>query len=126
MNRVLITGSRTWTDRQAIFLALKTYQETVGLPSNQITLVSGHCPKGADMLAEISAKALGWNIERHPADWDTYGKRAGFIRNAEMVHSGIDICFAFIHNASKGATMTADLAQKNGIPVRRYTRTGDA
>ncbi len=81
-------------------------------------MVSGHCPDGADNICEQYAHRLGITVELHPANWVRHGKRAGFLRNYKMVHSGIDACLAFIHNNSKGATHCAELAQKAGIPTR--------
>ncbi len=115
MFRILITGSRSWTDYELIQSVLDEYRH---LP--EVTLVSGHCPYGADTLCEQWAEALGWEIERHPAEWVLYGKRAGYIRNAEMVALGADVCLAFIRNRSKGATMTKDLAKKAGIDTRVF------
>lgn len=91
--RVLVTGSRDWNNRIAIrkaLLRLYDWQE----PS-EMTLVSGACPNGADMIAEQVAEALGWTIERHPADWRK-GRSAGSVRNAHMVALGADFCLAFI------------------------------
>lgn len=117
MRRVLVTGSRTWDNLPIIKYALD-YQNV--LESHYMTLVSGACPydrfgRSADAMAEEIAENLGWTVERHPADWGTHGKRAGFVRNAEMVGSGVDVCLAFIRNGSKGATMTRDLAEKAGV-----------
>lgn len=119
--RVLITGSRDWNNEFLIHNVLSSFHWMLA-GSNKITLVSGGCPTGADMMCEHSALMLGWEVECHPAKWDTYGKRAGFLRNAYMVERGADICLAFILDASKGATMTADLAEKAGIYTQRYER----
>lgn len=118
--RMLITGSRTWTDRSLIFRAMSWAGSREQQPTT-ITVVHGKCRKGADDIADDFARQLGWNIEAHPADWERYGKRAGFVRNAEMVAAGADVCLAFIHNNSKGATMCADQAEKAGILTHRFT-----
>lgn len=80
---------------------------------------------GADLQAKEAAKALksaGWPVtyERHPADWQKHGKRAGYLRNQHMVDLGASVCLAFIHNASRGATMCRNLAAKASIPIREY------
>lgn len=126
--RVLVTGSRSWDDPNRIRAALvvawsqdEDWSQDDLAPSPRPTLVSGACPIGADAIAEDFARICHWPIERHPAEWDKHGKRAGFVRNAEMVALGADVCLAFIKDGSKGATMTADLAEKAGIRTRRFT-----
>lgn len=120
MTRILITGSRDWKDAATIATALRDWHIALGR-GDDVTLVSGACPTGADRIAEfIWGAANGLPVERNPAQWDEYGKAAGFIRNKHMVDLGADVCLAFIRNGSKGATHTADLAEAAGIPTVRF------
>lgn len=125
--RVLITGSRTWDDTAAVESALlDTWHDLTHVHGKWalMRVVHGACPNGAD------AHAAAWaadqdpecvSAEAHPANWDSHGRAAGVRRNAEMVRLGADVCLAFIKDGSRGATHTADLAEKAGIPVRRFT-----
>lgn len=121
MSRILITGSRDWDDVKEIEVRLIEALYDLGNLDDTV-LVSGACPTGADYICEHFWTHMGLTVERHPADWNRHGKRAGFVRNAEMVNLGADICLAFIKDGSKGATMTADLAEKNGIKTIRIIR----
>jgi hypothetical protein len=116
--RILITGSRTWTDENAIRDAMN--EAARGNKAGAITVVHGACPRGADSIADRIATRAGAKVERHPADWDTFGRSAGFKRNTKMVDLGADVCLAFIRAGSRGATHTANLAEKAGIETRRY------
>lgn len=113
--RILITGSRKWTDYDTIHKAIGEAWLTFGRP-HEVYVVHGKA-KGADYLAGVAAKRMGFAVEEHPADWGKFGNSAGYVRNKEMVDAGADVCLAFIRNNSKGATMCADLAGKAGIPV---------
>lgn len=114
--RILITASRDWDDWDTIVKTLDEYSD-----HDDVILVSGACPTGGDAMCELYAADLGWKVERHPAEWDKYGKRAGYIRNAEMVKLGADYCLAFIKDGSKGATMTKEMAEKAGIKTFEFT-----
>ncbi len=122
--RVLVTGSRTWDDWATVYGALEgEHHQAAG---KCLLVVHGDCRSGADALAgqwADLARRQGLNVDQepHPADWEYYGKAAGFRRNAEMVALGAAVCLAFIRDGSRGATHCADLAEKAGIPTRRFT-----
>lgn len=113
--RVLVTGSRDWTDQHRIEVDLSIWQDA------NAVLITGACPTGADRIAEEIWTSWGQPIERYPADWKTHGKAAGPLRNAEMVNAGADICLAYIRAGSRGASNCADLAIAAGIVTLRRT-----
>jgi hypothetical protein len=119
MRRILVTGSRTWTDADAIHQALRSQVS----PDEKAVVVHGGAA-GADVMAGSSARFLGWRREVHCADWEKHGKAAGFIRNQHMVDLGADVCLAFIKNNSPGATDCAHRAEKAGIPVHYVREEG--
>lgn len=111
--RILVTGSRDWDDVELIREKLFIH----GWHGD--TLIVGDCPTGADAIAREIWGNRG-PIEVHQADWERLGKRAGPLRNIEMVNSGADRCLAFIKANSKGATMTANIAEMVGISTYRW------
>lgn len=113
--RVLVTGSRSWTDADVIREALA---EQWG--DGTTVLISSACPRGADRIAEQIWTRWGGIVERHPADWHTHGRAAGFRRNTAMVQAGASVCLAFIHASSAGASHIAQLAETARIPTQRH------
>lgn len=91
--RVLVCGSRTWEDIDPITEELALLLNDA--PADEITIVHGGCPTGADAMAHDVAQWMNYNIEVHPADWEKHGKRAGPRRNREMIKSGVDRVIAF-------------------------------
>ncbi len=112
--RILVTGSRYFSDfpimRDAI---LQAAANSNGRP---VTVVHGGA-RGADQMAARIARKHGFQVEEHPADWDKHGRRAGPIRNQQMVDAGADICLAFPLGASRGTRGCMAAAYKAGIPV---------
>lgn len=115
--RILITGSRNWTDFTVVREALK---EAVGsTPPHLVTIVEGGA-SGADAIAAYWAQVLGWNVQTFRADWQNHGRRAGPKRNAHMVAVGADVCLAFPLADSIGTFDCMRRAEARGIKVINY------
>lgn len=113
--RVIVCGSRKWTDREAIANRL------FDLPTDSV-IVHG-AAHGADQIAGQEAEKLGLLVEQHPVtkdDYAHYGNRAYFLRNERMAKLGADLCLAFWDGRSRGTAMMVDLAEKHGIPLELY------
>jgi hypothetical protein len=109
--RVLFCGSRNWTDYWSILAVMAE------LPEGTV-IIHGAAP-GADMLAERAAKELRFGWTPFPADWKTHGRRAGPIRNAEMLLYGRpELVHAFRSlGASSGTDDMIRQARAAGVPV---------
>ena len=88
---VLITGARSWDDEARMRATFRDAWRAWG-PSNVTSplLVSGHCPadsdeRGADAMAERLWRTERFEVLPVPAEWKAHGRRAGFVRNQEMV-----------------------------------------
>lgn len=112
--KVLVCGSRDWGDKLAIGLALKRYD------GQAVTILHG-AAKGADTIAADWASAYGYQVCAFPADWKTHGKRAGILRNLQMLDERPDLVLAFQVNGSRGTQHTLDEARRRGIPVEVFT-----
>jgi hypothetical protein len=111
--RVLICGSRDFFDAKAINNVISK------LKAGDV-VIQGKAP-GADTTAENLAEARGdLEVQSFPAEWHKYGKRAGPIRNQQMLDEGKpDVVFAF-YTDKKGSKGTADMvrrSKKAGIVV---------
>ena len=124
--RILITGSRHFDPHnprnyQLMQQALSTAAKNLyAAGATDITVVHGGA-SGADTLADIVASSLGFTIKRYPAKWHLYGKKAGPIRNEEMVAHGADIVLAFPAAVSPGTKNCMSVARRAGITVVNVT-----
>src|SRR5690606_38640260 len=114
--RVLVCGSRTLTPPTSIDVMLFGLTAVIGDDPEFVVIEGG--ARGADTLARQWCENFGKDFEEYPADWDRYGKRAGYIRNQQMLDEGKpDLVVAFYdgQERSRGTAMMCDLARKAGI-----------
>lgn len=105
MKTIGIIGSRR-KNAQEDFNRLWNTFLTVYEPGDKI--VSGGCPLGGDRFAELIAEKYNLTLDNglliiHYADWDQYGKQAGFIRNTYIAEDA-DIIIALVADDRKGGT----------------------
>lgn len=111
--RILVCGGRDYDDRQNVFDMLDVFNARNNLG---VTLVIHGGANGADKLAHLWACARGLRISSYPADWQKYGKRAGPIRNRQMLTEGKpDAVIVFPGGKGTQDMMSAAIAAK--VPV---------
>lgn len=111
--KLIVAGGRDFNDaalmeRVLIALADVEYADVA------LSIVSGMA-RGADALGYQFAKANGVKSYPFPAEWETHGKRAGFVRNAAMGDFA-DGLLAF-WNGSRGTEHMIKYMQSLNKPV---------
>lgn len=120
MHRVLICGSRNWTDPLPIIRVLEALQRE----HPKLLIITGGA-EGADTLAFHAALRLGIHAARVPAIWHYYGKRAGPMRNTAMLTLRPMEIIAF-HDAISESKGTRDMIVKgmrHGLRVRIWRKS---
>lgn len=141
MVRVLVTGDRNWRNarvvRDRLFeVAWVDLRDPV--EPEELVLIEGEA-MGADIISAVVVELImedgtefqsdpRWvAIERYPALWNEHGRRAGPIRNQQMLDSGIDYVVGFHDNidTSRGTRDMLRRCARAGIPGRLFTQTGE-
>lgn len=112
MFKVIIAGTRTFDDYDLLCRYADIKLSNIYEP---IEIVSGGA-RGADALGERYAKDRGYELRRFPADWNKYGKRAGYLRNVQMANYA-DALLAFWDGKSRGTKNMIEEATTRGLLV---------
>lgn len=107
--RIIVAGSRSITDYKTI----RDVLVELDIPTS--TIVSGNAV-GVDSLGLQYAKEFNVPCEIYNANWDKYGRSAGFIRNKEMANRA-HMLVAFWDGKSPGTKHMIELAKDNGLDV---------
>jgi YspA, cpYpsA-related SLOG family len=108
---MLVCGSRGRGDESDIL----TLTELIRFFEPEVVIEG--CARGADRAAEIAAEAENVRVRHCPAQWERFGRRAGYLRNEEMLAYNPDICIALWDGESKGTKNMMDLCRAKGIEV---------
>ena len=117
--RVVIAGGREFKNYDLLKSKL---DQLLGekFKTHRVEIVSGKA-RGADALGERYAKENGLQIHAFHANWDLWGKSAGYRRNEAMAKNS-DATVAFWDGVSRGTKHMIDLTTKTGnlLRVVRY------
>ena len=111
MTTYLLCGDRNWDD----YSAALTVATCIAIEPNA-AVIHGNA-RGADRLAGAACAQLGIPVRAYPAQWELYGRRAGPIRNQQMLIDGKPDIVIYFHDNLEASKGTADM-------VRRARRAG--
>ncbi len=117
--KVIIAGGRSYSQFYKMIGKMDMFLSKCN--NLDIEIVSGTAV-GADKLGEDYAELREYKVKRFPADWDKFGKGAGFKRNTEMAEYA-DALVAFWDGQSRGTMHMINIAKKKGLQVKvvKYT-----
>ena len=109
--KAIVCGGRSFSDSKYLEQVMDLCK---GWWDLQLIITGG--AKGADSLAHQWALKRRLATEVYHADWDTYGKPAGMIRNREMLTIGEpNVVIAF--PGTTGTENMITISRKAGVPV---------
>lgn len=109
--KTIIAGSRTILKYEVLLHVM------LNIPW-QITEVVSGTARGVDQLGEKWAKEFNITVKKFPADWNTWGRSAGYKRNREMAMYA-DALVSLWDGESKGTKHMRDLAEKYDLKIFR-------
>ena len=111
--KIVICGSRTFNNYEQFCSEMKDILDLRN--KDTVILISGGA-KGADTLARNYAEENGYKFEEYLADWDNLGKKAGYIRNVQMLEVA-DSVVAFWDGKSRGTAHMVKESLRRNIPL---------
>lgn len=110
--RLIVAGSRDFNN----YAVMSMWLHKIEQKHPNLIIISGTA-RGADKLGERWANDNDVPVERYPADWENYGKSAGYIRNSEMADVA-DAVIVFWDGNSNGTRNMIKIAQQKGLPIK--------
>lgn len=123
--RIIIAGSRDFNDYNLLKINVTEVLNNFFLSGlihadlQDVKIISGNA-RGADKLGERFAKDNNIGCQLFPANWEAYGKSAGYKRNMEMaIYARKDngVLIAFWDGKSKGTEHMINIARNEKIKV---------
>ena len=118
LTKIIIAGSRSFNNYQYLYDRIKWVLNQENIDLHDVEIVCGMA-QGADKLGEEFANDHLLQVKYFPAQWDLYGKQAGYIRNKAMAEYA-DLCICFYDGQSKGTKLMMNLAMEHKISLYAF------
>jgi len=117
--KIAIVGSRSFSDYNLLKKSMNSFIKDSSISITHI--VSGGA-KGADSLAHQYANENNLQMIVFKPDWKKFGKRAGIVRNSDIIENA-DIILAFWDGLSSGTKNSIDKALKlnKKVIIKNFT-----
>lgn len=118
--KIIVAGGRDFDDYQLLCRRLDYFFQKI-----RPIIICGEA-KGADVLGRRYAEEIGLEIMSFPAQWEKYGKSAGYRRNEEMA-AVADGLVAFWDGESKGTKHMIEYMRKleKKVKIVKYEKNYD-
>ena len=112
--RIIVAGSRKYDDYRQ-FCAIM--DKCLTMHTESVIMITGKAHSGADKLIIDYCKERKIPWVEYPANWDSDGKSAGYIRNRAMSQVATDL-ISFWDGKSPGTKDMITVAKEKGLHVR--------
>lgn len=107
--KLIVAGGRDFDNTELLVDTLNELAHTV-FSDKGVSIVTGMA-RGADAMGSWFASRYNVKQYQFPADWEKYGKQAGFLRNMEMGNFA-DGVVAFWDGQSRGTKHMVEYMKK--------------
>jgi hypothetical protein len=113
--RMIVAGGRDYSNQNVVNYYIDRVKDVCDSRGLNLVIVCGMAT-GADTLGRNYAISNGLEVLEFPANWNRYGKSAGYIRNKEMGNVA-DSAIVFWDGRSKGSKLMIDIMHELKKPV---------
>jgi len=112
--KTIIAGSRGITD-------IKIVEQAIKDSGFEITEVVCGMARGVDLLGKRWADSNDIPVAKFPANWEDFGRKAGYMRNAEMA-AYAEALIAIWDGESRGTAHMIGKASSKGLKIYVHTQ----
>jgi hypothetical protein len=121
ISKIIIAGSRSFRNyplmKEQMYYFTRNLDHIEIFSGGQVSTDPATNEKyGADYLGELYAHAYGFTLWRFPADWEKYGRKAGYLRNLTMAEQATHL-ITFWDGKSPGTKMMIDIARRKKLKI---------